>query len=139
MVDLREAFHYVNMRRKLYFDQFIDEVELNLMEIEILVFLNQYPENNTFTEIMRSKGYAKSYVSKAISNLVELEYIRKQGIENNKKVYRLFLLDKSQSVIEAYDACVKKFRNDAFAGIDNEDLEIFDNVINKIANNLTED
>ncbi len=137
MIDLKEGFHEVSLKRKIYFDRMIEETELNLMEIEILVFLSQYPENNTFTEIMNCKGYAKSYISKAITNLVEKEYIIKESIANNKKVHKLFLLDKSQDIVDSYHQCVAKFRSDAFQDISDEDLQIFERVMNKILENLT--
>lgn len=139
MLNIRESFHEMNLKRKLFFDEFLEDSELNIMEIEILVFLNEYPDSNTFTEIMRSKGYAKSYVSKAISNLVEKEYISKQSIERNKKSFRLYLLPKSGAIIEGYETCVKAFKDVAFANISEEELEAFEMVIHKIVTNLTEE
>ncbi len=139
MIDLKETFHEVSLKRRMYFDRMIEETELNLMEIEILVFLSQHPESNTFTEIMNSKGYAKSYISKAISNLVKSEYITKESTANNKKVYRLYLLEKSQDIVEAYFRCVTQFRSDAFQNVSDEERIVFENVINKILENLTED
>ncbi|MFI3208814.1 MAG: MarR family winged helix-turn-helix transcriptional regulator [Eubacteriales bacterium] len=136
MIDLKESFHDVNIKRKMYFDMFIEESELNLMEIEILVFLYQFPENNTFTEVMKSKGYAKSYISKAINHLVEIEYMSKQPSDTNKKVYNLFLLDKSESIVMEYNRCLQRFRTDAFAGIMEEEFQVFERVIGKISENL---
>ncbi len=138
MVNLRETFHYLGVKRNIYFENFMEEWDLKLMEIEILVYLNEFPESNTFTEIMKSKGYAKSYVSKAITNLVEREYILKKGLEDNKKVYKLFLTEKSTAVLESYETCIKRFRKDAFEDIEQSDLEAFERVINKIYENLSE-
>lgn len=139
MVDLKELFHSVSLKRKLYFTELLEETELNLMEIEVLVFLKCSPENNTFTEIMKSKDYAKSYISKAITNLVEKEYLMKEASPGNRKVYRLYLLEKSQDIIEEYDRCVEQFRRYAFAGISEEELQIFERVMKQMANNLAED
>lgn len=139
MIDLKTAFHEMNLKRKLYFAGMIEDTELNLMEIEILVFLNQFPESNTFTEIMNSKGYAKSYVSKAISSLVEKKYLVKESTANNRKVHRLYLLEKSHEIVEMYDKCVIQFRADAFQNISEEELDVFEKVINKMLENLTED
>lgn len=139
MVDLKELFHSVTLKRKLYFAELLEETELNLMEIEVLVFLKCSPENNTFTEIMKSKDYAKSYISKAITNLVEKGYLSKQASPDNKKVYRLYLLDKSQDIVKKYDTCVEQFRMYAFAGISEEELQVFENVMIQISNNIAED
>lgn len=138
MIDLKETFHSISLKRKTYFDMMLEGIELSLMEVEILFFLKEYPENNTFTEIMRSKDYAKSYVSKAISNLLELGYLEKQMVPTNKKMYKLFLLEKSERAIQEYSACVKRFREDAFAGIAEEDYKVFERVIKQLSDNLSE-
>ncbi|MFI3236429.1 MAG: MarR family transcriptional regulator [Lachnospiraceae bacterium] len=136
-MDLKEAFHSINLRRKTYFDDLIDLTDLNLMELEILVSLADYPEQNTFTDIMRSKDYAKSYVSKAITHLVELGYIAKEGIDHNKKVQKLFLLEQSTPIVDSFKSCVDTFRKDAFIGISQQEYEVFEHVLEKISLNLS--
>ncbi|MFI3171857.1 MAG: hypothetical protein R3Y58_05790 [Eubacteriales bacterium] len=138
MIDLKETFHSVNLKRKTYFDELLEDTDLNLMEIEILLFLKEYPENNSFTAIIKSKDYAKSYVSKAITHLVELEYLKKEAFTDNKKMYQLFLLEKSHQIIEEYNRCVERFRSCAFAGISDEDAVVFERVMQKISQNLME-
>ncbi|WP_249029031.1 MarR family winged helix-turn-helix transcriptional regulator [Tannockella kyphosi] len=136
MIDLRETTHFINLKRKNYFNGLLEQTGLNLIELDILVFLSEFPENNTFTEIMKSKDYAKSYVSKAITNLVNNGYLLKEGSLSNKKVYNLFLLEKGEPIILLYHQCLEEFRNKAFLGIKDEEQKIFENVIQQISNNL---
>lgn len=139
MFNLKESFHEVDLKRKLFFDYYLSESELNLMEIEILVFLNDYPESNRFTDVMKSKGYAKSYVSKAITNLTEKQYIRKELSSTNKKVYNLILEEKSTEIIYEYKRCILLFRDKAFDNISEEELVVFESVLNKILHNMTKE
>ncbi len=138
MIDLKESFHSINLKRKNYFDEVLEQTELNMMELEVIVHLDLFPENNTFTDIMKSKDYAKSYVSKAISHLVELGYIKKEVSPTNKKVHNLFLLEKGKPMVALYDECVQHFRDHAFEGVSREEYEVFERVIGKISRNLEE-
>lgn len=137
MKELCEMFHSINVRRKTYFDSLLLENDLRLLEVEILILLSKSPENNTFTEILNLKDYAKSYVSSAISNLVSLGYIEKCSSKSNKKVYNLFLLEKSKPIISLYNECSKNFFDDAFLDINEQELDIFNDVISQILTNLT--
>lgn len=138
-MDLKELFHTINTKRKVYFDEILEDFDLNFIELEILVFLQNTPNCNTFTEIMNSKGYAKSHISNAISNLIEKEYLVNEADANNKKVFHLRLLDKSAPVAQKYDTCVRNFQADAFANITQDNLDTFEQVLQQISNNLTEE
>lgn len=85
----KELFHNISLKRKTYFDPLIKEVRLSLIDIEILAFIDEFPQCNTFTEILNSKEYSKSHVSTSINRLIEREYLMRENSENNKKVYHL--------------------------------------------------
>ncbi len=136
MIDIKENFHIIALKRKTYFDTLIQDSDLNMMEIEILYFLHAYPSSNTFTKIQESRDYAKSHVSMAISNLVKKQYIKKEYAPNNKKIFHLFLQDKSNWIIEEFDKCKNTFYKDVFTGIKKEHQEIFIQVIETMTSNL---
>ncbi|MFI3177403.1 MAG: MarR family winged helix-turn-helix transcriptional regulator [Eubacteriales bacterium] len=136
---MKERFHSINLKRKQYFNSIIDQYGLNLMEIEILGFLSEEPDSNTFTDIMRAKDYAKSHISTAITNLVNSNYIEKCCCDNNKKVQQLFLLERSGPIIDAYNRCVNEFHKNAFTGLTSQELEVFNQVIDKINDNLSKE
>ncbi|MFI3212347.1 MAG: MarR family winged helix-turn-helix transcriptional regulator [Eubacteriales bacterium] len=137
MFNLNETFHAISIKRKQYFNKMIEKYDLNLIEIEILAFLNKEPDSNTFTEIMKAKDYAKSHMSTAITHLVTRGYIEKRSLDTNKKVHKLYLLDKSFNVIKDYDLCISRFRGDAFTGISEDGIKVFEQVIHKMNTNLT--
>ncbi|WP_409967492.1 winged helix DNA-binding protein [Bengtsoniella intestinalis] len=136
MVETREVFHRINIKRKEYFNELLDVYDLTFMELEILAFLDGEPDSNTFTQIMKAKDYAKSHVSTAINHLANCGYLEKIGASTNKKVYRLHLLEKSAPVLQGYYLCVQAFQTQAFAGITDADLQLFNQVIHQINQNL---
>ncbi len=138
-MDMKDVFHNINIKRKVYFDDLLEELDLNFMELEVLVFLQKEPARNTFTEIMKSKGYAKSHISAAISNLIDKGYLVKEPSPTNKKVFYLRLLEKSEVAITKHNVYLQKFHQKAFTDITKEEFDIFQNVLLKISNNLTEE
>lgn len=139
MNDMKEQFHAISMKRKQYFNDVIEKYGLNLMEIEILGFLSEQPQSNTFTDIMKAKDYAKSHISTAITNLVKRGYIEKRSTGSNKKVHQLFLLEQSQAIVEEYHHCAQAFQKDAFVGIKTSEMKAFEQVIGKINANLSKE
>lgn len=135
-MDIKDALQTIVSKRKIYFDDLLEESELAFMELEILVLMNEHHEKKTFTDIMRSKDYAKSHVSKAISNLVAKRYIEKTACENNKKVFYLQLLDKANYVLEEYYLIEAEYIAKAFEGISQSEAETFTNMLKKISANL---
>ncbi len=136
MRDVKEKFHTMLLKRKSYFEELIYGTQLNMIEIEILHFLKQYPQSNTFTKIQESKDYAKSHVSTAIQNLVKKEYLVRTYAPNNKKVFHLQVLDKSKEVIQRYEQCCERFNQVAFQGVNDEEKQAFLNMIDKMIHNL---
>lgn len=135
-MEIREIFHSITLQRKYYFDELLIKHDLNLMELEILVFLYEFPKSNTLTAIFKTKGFAKSHVSNAISNLVQRGYVLKETSDTNKKVHNLTLVEISHNVINDYYSCVNLFRKDAFLDISQQEIEIFEQVVCKISKNL---
>ncbi len=135
-MNLRAKFHAINQKRSTYFTDLVEETGLSEVQIEILVALKELPDSNTFTDILKTKDYAKSYISNAITALVERGYVAKQGSLTNKKVYRLFLLEESQEIIDQYYLCVAQFQRDALHGVSQEDRDGFCAVLDQMESNL---
>lgn len=137
-MDMKTKFHTISSKRKIYFNDVLEKADINMMQLEILAYLNDYPESNTFTEIMKSKDYAKSHVSTAITHLVEKKYLLKEAVKSNKKIFNLKLTPQTQDVIEEYNKAIEYFRKDAFDGVSQEQMDIFEQVLDKMLKNLGE-
>ncbi len=137
MIEMQELFHGISQKRKNYFSPMLEQYDLNLIEIEILVFLVQHPDSNTFTQIMQAKDYAKSHISNAVNRLVEGGYLERQGVPHNKKIHQLYPLIQSDQLVTQYHQCIQRFHADAFDNIDPVDIETFCKVINQMSQNLS--
>lgn len=135
-MDLHEVAHGISLKRKEYFNDIIEKTKLTFMELEILFYLNEYPENNTFTEVKKSKDYSKSHVSTSITNLIKKGYITREVSENNKKIHYLKLTNLSVPIIIEYKKNLEIFQNDAFKNISKQELENFYILLNRISTNL---
>ncbi len=137
MTEMQELFHGISQKRKNYFNAMVEEYDLNLIEIEILAFLVQSPNRNTFTQIMQAKDYAKSHISNAVNHLVERGYLTKEGVAHNKKIHHLYPQPQSDQIVTQYHQRLQRFHADAFAHIDPSDLEAFRSVILQMNQNLS--
>lgn len=133
---LHDHLHNISIKRRNYFEKLLEDTGINLIELEILNFLHHYPDSNTFTAIMRTKNYAKSHVSTAVTTLVECGYIEKHPSPTNKKIYHLKLLPATTPIIKEYSRCTKKFRSDLCENILPEQLDVFQQVITQMSENL---
>lgn len=135
-MDLRETFHRINLHRKSYFDDLLVRTDLSMLQLELLVSLGEYPETDTFTELLHTKDYAKSHLSTAINGLVAQGYLCKNPNPTNKKVFHLALTAQGQPIVAAYHQCVQAFRQQAFAGVSAAECAIFEQVLQKIERNF---
>ncbi len=138
MFHAKDYLYIISTCRKEYFAQLCAQQDITMMEIEILLFLYRYPKNNTLTDIIHAKEYTKSHVSSMINRLVLDGYLQKYTSRNNKKVFRLELLPKSDIIIEKILFCVEEFQKDALVGIEEKELEQMINVLERICENLKE-
>lgn len=136
-MNIKEVFHSINLKRKVYFCDLLESSELNMMQLEILAYLHEFPENNTFTEIMKSKDYARSQISAAISGLIDQSFLNKEPHPSNRKIFFLILQDKALPYVEEYQICNKNFESVALSGISAEEKELFENIYHKMLHNLS--
>lgn len=112
-----------------------DKYDLKQMEYDILMFLYFYPQYNTAADIVKIRKSTKSHVSTSLKVLEEKGLIeRKQSVED-KKCIEIFLLKKSDTIIDDGIDIQKNFMMDLFEGISNDDMKIFKSVFDKICKN----
>lgn len=85
---------------QLMFSKPGEKYQLTETEMEILLFLRDDSVYNTARDICVMQRIAKSNVSNAIRMLERKGYLRIQIDEENKKIHRLFLTEKSKPVVE---------------------------------------
>lgn len=112
-----------------------DKYDLKQMEYDILMFLHFYPQYNTAADIVKIRKSTKSHVSTSLKVLEEKGLIeRKQNVED-KKCIEIFLLKKSDTIIDDGIDIQKKFMRGLFEGISEDEMKIFKAVFDKICKN----
>ncbi|WP_285108826.1 MarR family transcriptional regulator [Paenibacillus sp. UMB4589-SE434] len=69
---------------------------------------------------------------------MELEgHLRREGIQSDKRIKQLELTDKGVKICLSLMPIAEKFKNETIAGISEQDLRIFKNVLNKMVENAS--
>lgn len=123
--------------QELLYKPIINKYELSVLDIRILMFLHEHKEFDTAKDIVEKHYITKSYVSKAVENLIDKGFLARKHDFNDRRYIHLELLSKADNVIED----VKMLRNNMFkiifAGVSNEEIEIVKGVAAKISSNMT--
>lgn len=135
-MDFQEFAHSTSVKRIVYFAELLEKTGLTMMDIEIIVYLKEYPEKNTFTQVQQWKNYSKSHISTSITHLVEKGYLSKKMSENNKKIHYLIPLDKCNYIVTEYKKCVSIFLKVAFDGVSEKEKEFLLQIFKKVSDNL---
>lgn len=112
-----------------------DKYDLKQMEYDILMFLHFYPQFNTAADIVKVRKSTKSHVSTSLKVLEQKGLIEKEQNAKDKKCIEIYLLKKSDEIIEDGIDIQKKFMWDLFQGISEDEMKIFKDVFDKICKN----
>lgn len=111
-----------------------DKYDLKRMDCDILMFLHDYPELNTASDIVKFKKLTKSHVSTSLKILENRGLIVKKYEDNNKTI-RIYLQESANPIINDGLEVQKKFALDLLNGLSNEEKENLKNVFFKICQN----
>lgn len=124
-----------NFFRKCY-EPVCDKHGLSALELDIIIFLSESPNDDTATDIAEKRGFAKSNVSNAIRNLTDNGFLEGYYLNDNRRSVHLRLLDKASAVV--FDAGISKhkFLGSIFDGFSPEELEMIKSYFTRLANNI---
>lgn len=125
---------------KKFFDESFKNVkkkyELTTNEILFLLQLDRNERNNSASEIVDELMITKSHLSKSIDSLYKRGYIEKMVDEGDKKIVRLFILSSCHELINELKKIEKEMYKKVVAGINKDDLIVFERVLKQIQNNF---
>lgn len=116
----------------------LKKYDLTRSELDILLFLHNNPEFDSAKDIVEKRGLVKSHVSMGIESLVKKGLIISQRDEYDKRKYHLYLLDKSQPIINDGLMVQKQFSNILFKNITQQEKDILKKTLMKIYKNMEE-
>lgn len=125
---------------KKFFDESFKNVkkkyELTTNEILFLLQLDRNERNNSASEIVDELMITKSHLSKSIDSLYKRGYIEKMVDEGDKKIVRLFISSSCHELINELKKIEKEMYKKVVAGINKDDLIVFERVLKQIQNNF---
>ncbi|MBU3876135.1 MarR family transcriptional regulator [Faecalicatena sp. AGMB00832] len=142
MLTTSEFLSITNQLQKAYstrMNQLAADNGMTKVEIDVLLFVYNNPQYNTAKEIVEFRHIAKSYVSKAVDLLVKRGYLSIQEDESDRRISRLLIKDEAKEVVEQARKAQESAMRILFQGITEEELDTFENIMRKMAENLNID
>lgn len=103
---------------------------------QIIFFLSRCPERNTAKEICQVRCIKSSIASMTIDKLVKNQYIVRENDSNDRRIQRLKLTSKTDSIVRDGDRAVKKVMETAFENLTKEEHDIFFQILDKIHDSI---
>ena len=139
MLTTSEFLSITNQFQKAYggrMNQIALDHDMTRVEIDVLLFLYNNPQYNTAKEIVEFRHIAKSYVSKAVDLLVKRGFLSIQEDTSDRRVSRLIIQDEALNIVGQAKREQEAIMKLLFRGITDEELNAFENVMRKMAENI---
>lgn len=121
---------------KIHFIEIEKEFNLTHVELQILMMIDNNPNYNNASMLIKHGAFVKSHVSASIDRLVKLGYLERSKTEFNKKTIVLKLSPSSEVIIKRAKKRKKSFYAYLLNGLDEYQLKIFDDITNVIMKNI---
>ncbi len=114
----------------------MEECNLRPVELDILVFLYREKTIDTAKGIIERKHLSKAHISKSVDNLRRKEFIVVKEDEEDHRILRITLTDKSKVVVRKVSDVYEECKEIMQRGISSEDMAIVKKVIEKMNENI---
>lgn len=122
--------------QEAYLSSVLEEYKLTMVDVRVLLFLYEHEQFDTARDIVEMHFLAKSYVSKAVENLIERGFLQKKHQEKDRRYAHLLVQEKALPVIEAVTREKGKMIKRLFTGITNEQQVVMREVAATINHNV---
>ena len=136
--DITKILYSVKNINDLYYNlstKAADECGISKPEADILAFLYNNPTCDTAKDIVKLKGFSKSYVSKAVEPLLSKGLISIEIDIIDRRCQHLKLTEKSKPIIEKLYIMQNNFVDKITEGIDKEDIKKYIEVMQRFSDN----
>lgn len=121
---------------KKFISPTLNDLGLTHNEFEILVFLQENLEYNTAKDIVEFSGLSKGLISRSIESLLKKEMLTIKKDDKDKRIVRLYISDSAIETIDLLNKISNEFCRLLLEGLKDEELIVFDNILNKMIKNL---
>lgn len=105
-------------------------------EVDILLFLYNNPQYDRATDIVSIRGIAKSHVSLSVGTLEEKNLLCRKEHSTDRRTIRLELTQNGQQIAREAHTLQESFFQSIHQGITPEEMEVWQRVRKKIADNI---
>lgn len=131
---------YLTKKVHSFFDEKLgivaSSLNLSMPEAHVLLFLSNNPECNHACDAVLKRGLSKAYVSKAITSLIEKDYIEYKIDESDKRYQHIVLKETVKDKVKILQMEQVKLINALKANITKDEFNTCINVIDKIYDNF---
>lgn len=134
---LMEKYDKLNRRMLRYFSSFFTDTQITSIQGLILHYIivesearDIFPKD--IEEFLEIKG---SSVTSLISNLERNGYLRRESLESDRRYKKLVLTEQTLAIKDDITSRVNEYMHSMFAGISEDDLEVFEKVILQMTEN----
>lgn len=113
-----------------------NEFDITFEQWSILIYLYNC-DGKSQNEIAENTIRDKVSVTKIIDNLEKHNLVNRALDDNDRRVRRIFLTDKGKKVVPKLKKIADQTLEDAFSGVNKNDVESFKAVLSLIVQNLT--
>ena len=136
---MKELLQHALRLRKLYQKWFQppgEELGLSMLEMDLLLFLYNNPEQNTARDAVTLRGLSKSNVSTAVDRLAQAGWLRVEPDPNSRRVKRLVLLPDRRGALEALALRQSQFFQALLVGFTPQDRQALSALIGRLDGNI---
>lgn len=116
----------------------MEQYQITRSELDILLFLHNNPEFDSAKDIVEKRGIIKSHVSMGIENLINKGYLLSIQDSKDKRRYHLKPTARASAIIEAGLVVQKELKEIVFKDFSEEEIKIFNDLNEKIYQNVKE-
>ena len=105
-------------------------------EVDVLLFLFNNPDYNRAADIVARRGMTKSHVSLSVTSLVETGLLERRFSPEDRRTVHLHLTQSGQTIAREAWQAQQEFFNLLYAGIPEEELRQWEQITEKIRENI---
>ena len=116
---LVEQVVFVNQFKLFYYQSFqalAEQYELQMLDIDLLLFMFNNPTLNTARDAIALRGLSKSNVSTSLAKLQRRALVRLQTDPVNRRLQRVFLTDTGTAITRELRTCQQACLSQLLAG-----------------------
>lgn len=121
---------------RLSFDQTVERSGLTRAKWTLIVAVSRNP-GATQRMIAEVLNVREITAGRLIDRLCEEGYLQRRANPSDRRAYSVYLATAAQPVLEKLDELAKVHEADLFAGLEDEDLEKLDSLLDHISRNLS--